>query len=140
MKILFGLRGVLTFFVAVLMPLELGHCALMPLQASAVAIESGHHDDGDDDCCTESTPSPGEKSPEDPCCCGTIQLPAATAPASVSVDAPRSPASPFAVVAVVATTANPPSIFVRLEPDARSGSPPDPSTAPQSPRGPPYSA
>lgn len=47
MKFLLGLRAVLTLFVAVLMPLELGHCALMPLQASTVAVESDH-DDGDE--------------------------------------------------------------------------------------------
>ena len=37
MKTLLGLRVILTLFVAVLMPLELSHCAFMPLQAAAAA-------------------------------------------------------------------------------------------------------
>lgn len=140
MKVLLGLRVILTLFVAVLMPLELGHCAFMPSQASAVAIESDHHDDGDDHCCPESAPSHQPTSPTDPCCCGNIHLPVATSPASVSVDAPTSAPTPLAVVPMVAAAAHAHSAFARLEPDARSGSPPDPSTAPQSPRSPPYSA
>ena len=140
MKILVGLRLVLTLFVAALMPLELGHCALMPSQASAAVIESGHHDDGDDDCCSESAPSHEPTSPEDPCCCGHIHLPAATTPTSVSVDTRASVAMPLAVAPMVAAAVQTRSAFVRLEPEARSESPPDPSSAPQSPRSPPYSA
>jgi len=140
MKVLLGLRVILTLFVAALIPLTLGHCALMPLQASAAAIESGHHDDGDDDCCPEPAPSHEPASPADPCCCGQIHLPAATTPASVSVDTPTSVPTPLAVASMVAAAVHARNAFVRLEPDARSESPPDPSTAPQSPRGPPYSA
>ena len=139
MKVSLGLRVILTLFVAVLMPLELSHCAFMPLQAAAVAIDSGHHADGDDDCCPESSPSHEPTAPTDPCCCH-IQLPAATAPASVSVAAPTSFSTLLAVVPMVAAAAHAQGAFARLEPDARSGSPPDPSTAPQSPRSPPYSA
>jgi len=139
MKNLLGLRVILALIVAVLMPLELGHCALMSLQASAIAIESDHHD-GDHDCCPESTPSHQPTSPSDPCCCGNIHLPVATSPASVSVDVLTSAPASLAVVAMIAATTSAQSVFVRLEPDARSGSPPDPSTAPQSPRSPPYSA
>lgn len=140
MKVLLGLRVILTLFVAVLLPLEQVHCALMPSQASAVAIESEHHADGDHDCCPESAPTPEPAFPTDPCCCDHIQLPAATAPASVSVDAPTSVPMPLAVVPMAAAAVNAQGAFVRFEPDARSGSPRDPSTAPQSPRGPPYSA
>ncbi len=140
MKILLGLRVMLTLFAAVLMPLELGHCAFMPLQAAAVAAVADHHDDGDHDCCPESESSHQPTSPSDACCCGNIHLPVATSPASVSIDAPASAPASFAVVAMSAATANAQSVFVRLEPDARSASPPDPSTAPQSPRSPPYSA
>ena len=140
MKILLGLRVILALFVAVLMPLKLGHCALMPLQASAVAIDPDHHDDGDHDCCPESTPSHQPTSPSDASCCGNIHLPVATSPPSVSIDAPTSAPASFALMAMIAATADTQSGIVRLEPDARSGSPPDPSTSPQSPRSPPYSA
>lgn len=140
MKLLLGLRVVLALFVAVLMPLELSHCAFMPLQAAAAAAAVDHHDDGDHNCCPESESSHQPAAPSDGCCCGNIQLPAATAPASVSVSVPTPVITPFVVPAVVAVTGNDPSVFVRLEPDARLGSPPDRSTAPQSPRGPPYSA
>ena len=140
MKILPGLRVILTLFVAVLMALELGHCALMPFQASAVAIESAHHEDGDHDCCTESAPSPIPTSPTDPCCCTSLQLLVATAPASISIGAPTSDRAPLALASMVAATRGAQTAFIWLVPDARSGSPPDPSTAPQSPRGPPYSA
>lgn len=140
MKVVLGLRAVLALFVAVLMPLELSHCAFMPLQAAAVSAAADHHDDGDHDCCPEPGASHQPTSPSDGCCCGAIQLPAATAPVSISVSAPTSVPTSFSVPAMVAATANDPSVFVRLKPDARLGSPPDPSTAPQSPRSPPYSA
>lgn len=140
MKNLLGLRVVLALFVAVLMPLELGHCALMPLQPAAVAAVADHHDDGDHDCCPESGPTHRATSPSDDCCCGNIHLPVATSPVSISIDAPASAPASFAVVATTIATANAQCVFVRLEPDARSASPPDPSTAPQSPRSPPYSA
>lgn len=140
MKFLPGVRIILTLSVAVLMPLGLGHCALMPLQPSVVAVESDHHDDGDQDCCPESAPSPKPTSPTDPCCCAFVPLQAATAPALVSIEAPTSVLMSLAVVSMVAGAVNSQSAFVRLEPDARSGSPPDPSTAPQSPRSPPHSA
>lgn len=140
MKLLLGLRVMLTLFVAVLMPLELGHCAFMPLQAAAIAAVDDHHEAGDHDCCPESVPTQKPTSPSDGCCCGNIQLPVATPPVAVSIDAPVSAATSFAVVATSVATASAQSAFVRLEPDARSASPPDPSTAPQSPRSPPYFA
>ena len=140
MKVLLGLRVLLALSVAALVPLALGHCALMPLQAPAAAIEAGHHDDGDDDCCPESAPSHEPASPLDPCCCDHIQLPAAATPASVSVDTPRSIPMPLTVAPMAAAAVHARNAFVRLEPDARSETQPDPSTAPQSPRSPPYSA
>ena len=140
MKVLFGLRMILTLFVAVLMPLELGHCAFMSLQPSAAVIEPDHHTDGDDDCCSESSPSHGPAVPTDPCCCGHIQLPPATAPGLVSLAAPTTFSNSLAVAPMVAAAVHAQGALARLEPDARSGSPPDPSTAPQSPRSPPYSA
>lgn len=140
MRTLLGLRAILTLFVAVLMPLELGHCAFMPLQAAAVAAVAGHHDDGDHDCCPESGPTQKPTSPMDGCCCGNIQLPVATSPTSVSVGAPESAPASFGVVATSVATVSAQCAFVRVEPDARSASPPDPSTAPQSPRSPPHSA
>lgn len=140
MKILLGLRVMLALFVAVLLPLEASHCAFMPLQAAASAAVASHHEDGDSDCCPESGTTHQPTSPSDDCCCGNIQLPVATSPAAVSIDAPASAPASFAVVAMSAATASAQSVFVRLEPDARSVSPPDPSAAPQSPRSPPYSA
>jgi len=140
MKILLGLRVLLTLFAAVLMPLELSHCAFMPLQAAAIGAVADHQDDGDHDCCPESGRSHQPTSSPDDCCCGNIHLPVATSPTSVSIGAPASAPASFAVAAMSVATANAQSVFVRLEPDARSASPPDPSTAPQSPRSPPYSA
>ncbi len=140
MKVLLGLRVLLALFVAVLLPLEASHCAFMPLQAAASAAVASHHEDGDHDCCPEPGTTHQPTSPSDDCCCGNIQLPEATAPVSVSLDAPASVPTPFVAPATVVAVASDPSVFVRLEPDARLGSPPDRSTAPQSPRGPPYSA
>jgi hypothetical protein len=140
MTILLRLRVIVALLVAVLMPLEIGHCALMPWQASAIVIGTDHQTDDDHDCCPESAPSQEAPTPTESCCCGNIQLSAATATALVTVDAPTSTPRPFAVVAMTAAADGVQSILVRLEPDARSGSPPDPSTAPQSPRSPPYSA
>ena len=140
MRIVPGLRWILTLFVAVLMPLELGHCALIQWQTSPVAIEVGHHDDGDHDCCDESESAPTPTDPTDACCCDHVQLLAGTPPAPVSVEAPPSGPMVFAVVPMATAMVHAQDAFVRLEPDARSGSPPDPSAAPQSPRGPPTSA
>lgn len=141
MKMSLGLRVLLTLFVTVLVPFELGHCAWMPERASAVAVESEHHDDGDnDDCCPQSAPSHLPTPPSDSCCCGGVDLLPATSPVSASLDAPTSVPASFAVVATIAATANVQVVSVRLEPDARSAPPPDPSTSPQSPRSPPYSA
>jgi hypothetical protein len=140
MRALLGLRVILTLFVAVLMPLESGHCALMPLQASAVAIEPDNADGDDHDCCPESAPSREPTSPTDACCCVSIALPAATTPASVYMDSPTSVPAHLAVVTMFAAPVSVDGTFGRLEPDTRSGSPPDPSSAPQSPRSPPYFA
>ncbi len=137
MRVLPGLRWMLTLFVAVLMPLELGHCAFMQWQAPPVAIAS-EHPDGGDGCCSESAPTPTD--PTDACCCDHVQILAGTPPAPVSVEAPPASALIFAVVPMAATMVHAQDAFFRLEPDARSGSPPDPSAAPQSPRGPPHSA
>ena len=140
MKVLLGIRVLLTLFVAALMPLELAHCALMPWQVRTVAIESVHHDDGDHDCCPDAAPSSNPRPAPDPCCCDRFLLPAATAPALVSVAAPTSVVVPLALAPTSASAVDAPCSFVRLKPDARSGSPPDPSTAAQSPRSPPHSA
>lgn len=140
MRALLGLRVIVTLFVAVLMPLELGHCALMPLQASAVAIEPDHADGDDHDCCSECAPSQEPTLPTDVCCCVSIPLPVATTPAVASIDSPTSVPAPFAVVPMVASAVHMQGTDVRLEPNARSGSSPDPATAPQSPRSPPHFA
>lgn len=140
MKIVLGLRFLLAMFIAVLMPLELGHCAFMPQPMATVSVAADHHEDGDHDCCEESGASHRPASPSDDCCCCTIQVPVATAPDSVSASAPTSVPMPFVGAASVLAIANDPSVLARLEPNARTSSPPDPSSAPQSPRSPPFSA
>ena len=136
MKVLLGLRVVLILFVAALLPLELGRCALMPMQASAAGLASDHHDDGSH----ESAPERHPGFPPDPCCWGYTQLPAVTVSASISIKAPLTVSMPPTNVPMLATAFRAQDAFVRLEPEERSGSPPRPSTASQSPRGPPYSA
>lgn len=140
MKFLVGLRVMLALFVAVLVPVGQAQCALMGPHSNSesVAVHTDQHDDHK--CCPESGPEPGPQSPANPCCCDAFQLPAATAPAIVSVDSPTSVHLPLAVVSALGTSLEVQAAFVRLEPDARSGSPPDPSTTPQSPRSPPHSA
>ena len=140
MKVLLGLRVMLTLFVAVLLPLEQAHCALMPLHAPTVAVEVGHDDSDDHDCCAESAQAPKSASPTDPCCCACIQLPVATSPAPVSLAAPASVLLPVTDLPAFAPAIVASSVLRRFVPDARSGSPPGPSAAPQSPRSPPYSA
>ena len=138
MNVLLGIRVMLALLVAVLLPLGQAHCALTMPHPSAPATVQTEHQDGDgDDCCTESAPDPA--SPTDPCCCDHIQLPSATAPASIFVEAPTSISTSTATMSVVATDVFEQSVNVRLEADARSGSPPDPSADPNSPRSPPHS-
>lgn len=141
MKQWHGLRVMLALFVAVLLPLELGHCAFMP-PSGAAAIESAHHEDGDHDCCGESESAPVRApiSPADACCCGHIQLPATPAPVAVSLNAPAPVLLQFASLVIAAQDLHHQSASVRFEPEERSGAPPDPATAQQSPRSPPYSA
>ncbi len=149
MKWVVGARVLMALFVAVLMPLRLGHCAPMPWSASAVAVVAEHHDEHAEahhheaagpDCCPESGPSHAPFSDSDPLCCGSVQVPAATTPAPVSLSAPASDPTVFAVVAMVSAARDPRGHVLLLVSVARSGSPPAPSTAPQSPRSPPYSA
>lgn len=138
MKLSLGLRVMLTLFALVLVPLELGHCSWVPDRASTVAGDSGHHDEGDD-CCPQASPSELPP-PTGSCCCGGSDLLPATTPASLSMAAATSPAPSIEVVAPNLATAEAKSVSARLEPDARSAPPPHPSTSPQSPRSPPYSA
>lgn len=139
MMLLIGIRVLLALLVAVLLPLGQAHCALtMPHPSAPTAIRAGHEDGDDHDCCPESSTAPA--SPADPCCCDLFQVPPATAPASISVDTPTSMVAPLARLATAAVAILDPGACGRLEPDARSGSPPDPSSDPQSPRSPPHSA
>jgi hypothetical protein len=140
MKAPLGIRMVVTLFVAVLLPLELAHCALMPLYASTAAMETEHHDGDDHDCCSESSPSPEPTSPTEPCCCAHLQLPVAPTPPSISLAAPASAPTLLAVIPAPTLAVGVAGVILGSAPDARSGSPPDPSAGPQSPRSPPYSA
>jgi hypothetical protein len=140
MKLLHGLRMMLVLFVAVLMPLELGHCALKPLHALTAAVAAEQHQDADRDCCPDSgAPSlPGSRS--DGCCCSNVQLPAATAPATVSVDAPASASSLWVPASLLEACKNDRDEFVRCSPGNRTSAQPGPALSPQSPRSPPRSA
>ena len=140
MKALRAIRLVLILFGAVLLPLEQAHCALMPQHAPVVGVDADHHDGDDHDCCPDPPQAPGPASPTDPCCCACLQLPAAPAPASVSLVAPGSVLVRVADLPAFAPALGASSVFRGMVPDARSGSPPGPSAAPQSPRSPPYSA
>ena len=141
MKPLRQIRVMLALLVAVLLPLEQAHCALMPLRAAASAVQADHHDADGDDCCDESSTAPKPTSPTNsPCCCPCLQLPAATAPASISIPAPVPSSTLLAVSALPALAIHAGCVFGGITPDARSGSPPDPASASQSPRSPPYSA
>ena len=145
-------RVLMALFVAVLLPLGSGRCALMPWSASTAAVVTQphdahgaehagvHHEADDRDCCPESGPSHAPSSDSDPLCCGSVQVPTATTPAPVSLSAPASDPMAFAVVAMGSTAHDPRGGFLLLVGPARSGSPPDPSTASPSPRGPPHSA
>ena len=139
MTVLLAFRVMLALLVAVLPPLGQAHCALtMPHPPAAATVQTEHRDGDDDDCCSESAPDPASST--DPCCCDHIRLPSATAPASISVDASTSGSTSTAVMPVVAAGVTDQNAHARLEPDARSGSLPDPSADPQSPRSPPQSA
>lgn len=141
MKQLHGLRMIFALFVAVLLPLELGHCAFMPLRAGTT-IESAHRDEGADVCCGESESSPAHSQglPSDACCCGHIQSPAAPAPIASSLNASVPVLMQFASLAIAAQDLHRQSASARFEPEERSGAPPDPAMAQHSPRSPPYSA
>ena len=139
MTVLLAFRVMLALLVAVLPPLGQAHCALtMPHPPAAATVQTEHRDGDDDDCCSESAPDPASST--DPCCCDQFQLPSATAPSSISVNTPTSILASVATAPVVAVAADDPIVSVPLEPDARSGSPPDPSADPRSPRSPPQSA
>ena len=139
MMAMLGLRVMLAVLVAVLLPLGQAHCALtMPHRSAPATAQTEHHDADDDDCCTESAPEPSF--PTDPCCCDHLQLPSATAPASISVGAPTSISASADSIAVVSADVVDQIANSGLEPEARSGSPPDPSAGPRSPRSPPQSA
>lgn len=131
------MRVVLTLLVAVLLPLEQAYCAFTPLQATPDALQTDHHDAGDGH---DSPASPDPASPTGPCCCVWIQLPAATTPAAVSLPGSASDSSVLAVVPAALVARSACGVSAGLAPDPRSGSPPDPSSAPQSPRSPPLSA
>ncbi len=140
MKVWLGLRVLLTLFVVVLLPLEQAYCAFVPRPAPTAAVEAEHLGDDDRDCCPESSPAQAPELPTDACCCANIQLPAVTAPTSVSLPDPASVPVMQAVAPAAALALDTSSVSCGIEPDARSSPPPDPSAAPRAPRGPPYSA
>ena len=140
MKLGQWIRVMLILLVAVLLPLEQVHCALLPLRAMA-ALQVDHHDADGDHCCDETSPEPTPVSPVDsPCSCPCIQLPAATAPVSIELPLPASISTSLAASPMPALAIHVGGVYGGLAPEARSGSPPGLSSSPQSPRGPPNSA
>ena len=137
MKWMVGIRVVLALLVAVVLPLGQVHCAALMVSRSGPAIVQAEHPDGDDDCCHES--SPGPQSPLNPCCCDLMQLPSTTPPASIAIGADVSVFTSIAMIAMVAAIGADRSAGIGPELQARSGSPPNPSGDPESPRGPPLS-
>ena len=143
MKVLIGLRVILTLFVAVLLPVEQARCALRSLPLVSVAVETTHHEADDHHHGHESpsAPTPGDQA--DPCCCAGLQLPAATAPATISLASPMSTSTSTSTPA--ATHASAPALSdcagsAAIASRSRAAPPPDPASSPKSPRGPPYSA
>ena len=139
MKVGLSFRVMLALLLAVFLPLGQALCALgMSHHSAQSTVQTEHHGEADHDCCPESTPHPA--SPADPCCCDIFQLPSATASASITVEGPTSVPSVIALAPVADAAVAAQTTSVRFVPDARSGSPPGPSEAPQSPRSPPISA
>lgn len=140
MRGLRGIRIVAGLLVAVLLPVEQARCALMSLPLLSVAVETIHDEAGDHHHGHEPSSAPTSRDQADPCCYAGLPLPAATAPAAISLPIP---ASASTLLAATSASGPPPSAgtgFSGLASRSRAGPPPDPSSSPQSPRGPPYSA
>lgn len=126
---------------AVLIPLEQAHCALMPSRGVSTVAPAERQGGGDDHCCPESSSTPGPTPLADPLCCSlSMQLPPVTAPVTVTLAAPAPISTLFAILPSPALATSAILVLRNVAPEARSGPPPDPSSAPQSPRSPPYSA
>ena len=139
MRALVGLRALLILLVALLLPIEQARCALTSLPFVSEAVEADHHDtvEHGHDHDSPSVPAPGDQT--DPCCRAGLSLPTAAAPATIALPMPGTDSTPLATLSTVAPA---PGAFTTSSAAARSraGPPPDPSSAPQSPRAPPYSA
>ena len=139
MKVLLGLRVVLALLVAGILPLAQAHCACSTAHpAEPSAVHAAHHDEDDDDCCEESASHSASSTAA--CCCDDLQIPAATSLVSIDIESPQKLFAPLAIVPVDAIVVVDSGTLIAFEPNARSGSPPDPSAAAQSPRSPPRSA
>ena len=140
MKGLLGLRVILTLFVAVLLPVEQARCALRSLPLASGATQTVRHEDGDHHHGDDPASAPASGDQTDPCCCGGLSLPSATAPASISLLAPVSASTLFAPTLAPAPALGACAVFSGFDSRSRAGPPSDPSATPQAPRGPPYSA
>ena len=139
MKVLLGLRVLLALLVAGILPLAQAHCACPTAHpAEPSAVHAAHHDEDDDGCCEESASHSASSTTA--CCCDNLQIPAATSSASIAIESLQKLFAPLATVPVHAIVVVNSGTLVAFEPNARSGSPPDPSAAAQSPRSPPRSA
>lgn len=141
MKPVHGYRVILTLLVAVLLPLAISRCALMPLQAASAAgamrVAAPAHDDGDHDGCTDSTPANGGCSHSQGCCCDDAPSVVTAVQAGVMVAAPGLAHQMFASPPPRVACTPLPDAFARPQCDQRSLAPPGAVHAPQAPRSPP---
>lgn len=141
MKRLHLLRVVLGLLVSVLIPVEQAHCGFMQPFADSVVALGEKQGGGDDHCCPEKSPTSAPAVPANPPCCGSsMQLPPSATPVTVSLAAPAKSMTLSADLPPSARSSFTIALAQTVPPEARSGSPPDPSSAPQAPRSPPHSA
>lgn len=132
---------VFALLAAVLIPVEQAHCGLMPSRGESTVAGAERQDGGDDHCRPESSSTPSPTPLADPLCCSpSMQLPPVTAPVTVTLATPAPITMLFANLPSPALATSTILVLQNVAPEARSGPPPDPSSAPQSPRSPPYSA
>ena len=126
--------------LAALLPLEQARCALMSLRPSPLTAHVEQHATDGDDGCDEPSCPPVSGAPTDPCCCAGSPLPAATAPASVSLPTPDSHWVLLAAPPATELVYEGSNSIVGRAHGPPTSSPPDPAASPRSPRSPPYSA
>lgn len=126
----------LSVMLAMLLPLAQANCALMPLRPDSSVGHADEHAAKDHDRHHQSSSTPAAPAPSD-ACCTCQQLPAATAPDTVTLAAPG---VSMALIFPTISSIEPVRLAARITDGVCSSSPPDPSSSPQCPRSPPFSA